>query len=250
VLIEVLRLNGLAAACGVLGQVRVSLVVVARVRQGLERIAGRTNALRACPGRRLLVLLALRPERPSARTLVQGSLRCLSGVWNSLDDSGAGWPDPHRKAIQSGDAPHWEVHRLAPKAARRCATPVSTQIAARSQRVLVPFLSGHPPDHWFPPYQSFDPFSAGVILPAELGGFLGSARALRGRIARSDSKRGAAVFVPIPSMTLPASWMMAAAPCSDYWTRYSTRSVPGDARLGRFHRQNSMSVQRKSRGQT
>jgi hypothetical protein len=82
-LVEVFRLDDLAAASRILGEVRVSLVVVARVGPGLARISGRPDARRARMRWSLLILVALRPEWPSARTLVQGDLRFLRGTHRS-----------------------------------------------------------------------------------------------------------------------------------------------------------------------
>src|SRR5687768_14750287 len=76
VLIEVFCLDGLPPARRVLCEVGVQLVVAPSVGQGSARIAGRMNALRTWARWRLLLAWrALRPERSSARTLVQGSLR-------------------------------------------------------------------------------------------------------------------------------------------------------------------------------
>src|SRR5262245_9489677 len=81
VLIEVFRLDGLASARRVLGEIGVTLVIVARVAQGIARIAGMVKALRTWSRRQLLAWLALRPER-SSRTLVQD---CFGvSCWNGL----------------------------------------------------------------------------------------------------------------------------------------------------------------------
>jgi hypothetical protein len=79
VLVEILSFDGIAAAGGVFGQVGVPLIVATGVCDGLARIARRANARGSQVGPPLLILIALRPERPSARTLVQGSLRFLRG---------------------------------------------------------------------------------------------------------------------------------------------------------------------------
>src|SRR5262245_42030621 len=81
VLIEVFRLDCLAPTRRLLSQREVPLIVVARVRRQVSRIAGMTNRLRSrCRLWRLLVLVTLRPIGPSARTLVQDILRLLNGT--------------------------------------------------------------------------------------------------------------------------------------------------------------------------
>src|SRR5258705_13900251 len=75
VLVEVLCFDNLPASCRVLGHGGVTFVVVERVCHGLARIAGRANARRSRVALPLLILIALWPERPSSRTLVQGSLQ-------------------------------------------------------------------------------------------------------------------------------------------------------------------------------
>jgi len=87
VLEEVLRLDGLAATGRVLGQGRVPFIVVAGVCHTLARIPWRADARRSRIALPLLILIALRPERPSSRTLVQRSLRFLRGGTVILDDS-------------------------------------------------------------------------------------------------------------------------------------------------------------------
>src|SRR5215207_6254860 len=79
VLIEILRLDGLATTRRLLSKRGVPFIIVARVRCQLSRIAELTNPLRLrCSLWRLLALVTLRPVRPSARTLVQGILRIRS----------------------------------------------------------------------------------------------------------------------------------------------------------------------------
>jgi hypothetical protein len=91
VLIEILRLDGLATTRRLLSQGGVPLIGVARVRCQLSRIAELTNPLRSRSSLwRLPVLVTLRPEGPSARTLVQDILRFLSGVPINLNGSVAG----------------------------------------------------------------------------------------------------------------------------------------------------------------
>jgi hypothetical protein len=64
VLIEVLRLNGLAATGSILGQGGVPLIIAARVRRDLARIAGRTNALKSATGEGEVALAPNMPEVP------------------------------------------------------------------------------------------------------------------------------------------------------------------------------------------
>src|SRR5215510_3797783 len=90
VLVEVFSLNGLAAACSLLSKVRVPLVVVARVGGCLARIAGGANGSGSRPRLALLILLPMRPERPSAWNLAQGSLRS-SGNHLTVRDSSVAW---------------------------------------------------------------------------------------------------------------------------------------------------------------
>jgi hypothetical protein len=80
VLVQVLRLDGLPATSRILGEVGVSLIIGTGIGHGVARIAGQTYALRSRPSDRLLILLALRPEWPSARTLVQDSLHSWEGM--------------------------------------------------------------------------------------------------------------------------------------------------------------------------
>jgi acyl-CoA thioester hydrolase len=68
--VEVLRLDGVAATDRILGQGRVPLILVAGIGDGLARVARGADAGWSL-WLALLVLIALRPEWPSPRTLVQ-----------------------------------------------------------------------------------------------------------------------------------------------------------------------------------